>query len=396
MISVKPEILVWARESAALSVEEAARKIFSDGKKLTATEKLRLVESGENTLSRFQLNKMSKAYHQPLLTFYLSQPPRRGERGEDFRTLPRHSIDRKGNAHLNLLMRDVKASQSLVRELLDGEEAEPLPFINSATIAMGVEHVAKEIQETLGFDLSTFRRSRNQPNQVFNYLRSCIQEKGIFVLLLGDLGHPRTNRIPVSVFRGFVMSDDKAPVIVINRNDNVRSQSFTVLHEVAHLWLGNSGISGNTVASNSESETFCSRVAGSILLPPSELRSMSSLNSATLDETRDRVREFADERILTPLMVAYNLKLYDFISLSRWNEFKRKNEEDRIDLIDRGTNSAESEGQGPSYYTVRKHQLGSALVELARRSLEAESLTPSKAGIMLGVNARVVYPLLES
>ena len=88
MPRVNPEIMVWARESAGLTQEEAARKLgFRDSSISTASEKLAAVECGRKEPSRPQLVKMAGRYHRPLLTFYLSRPPRQGDRGTDFRTL---------------------------------------------------------------------------------------------------------------------------------------------------------------------------------------------------------------------------------------------------------------------------------------------------------------------
>ena len=237
MVAVNPDILIWARETAGLDVKDVAKKIFTDGKKLSAIEKLELLESGQTEPTRPQLRKMSKAYHQPLLTFYLSNPPKRGDRGEDFRNLPQRSTDRTGNARLNFLMRNVKASQNLIRNLLEDEgDVVPLPFVNSATTSMGVERVAEDIVRTLQFDLTTLRKQRTY-SDAFKYLRRRVENVGIFVLLASDLGSHHST-IPLEVFRGFAFADSIAPFIVINRQDAVSAWSFTALHEVAHLWLG--------------------------------------------------------------------------------------------------------------------------------------------------------------
>ena len=65
----------------------------------------------------------------------------------------------------------------------------------------------------------------------------------MFVLLKGDLGNYRT-AIDVEVFRGFAIADDIAPFVVINDNDSKAAWSFTLLHELTHLLLGQTGISG--------------------------------------------------------------------------------------------------------------------------------------------------------
>ena len=240
MVAVNPKILKWARETAGLDVEDVAKKVFTDGKELSAIEKLELLERGGKEPTPPQLKKMSKAYHQPLLTFYLSKPPKRGDRGEDFRNLPQRTTDRLGNAHLDFLMRNVKASQNLVHNLLeDGEDFAPLSFVNSATRSMGVKHVAHDIVNTLKFDLTTFRKQKTR-SDAFKYLRQRVENIGIFVLLASDLGSHHST-IPLEVFRGFAFADQMAPYIVINRQDAVAAWSFTALHEVTHLWLGSSG-----------------------------------------------------------------------------------------------------------------------------------------------------------
>lgn len=392
MEAVNPEILKWARETAGLEVEEAAKKIFTDGKKLSANEKLKLLESGKKEPTRPQLKKLSKAYHQPLLTFYLGEPPKREDRGEDFRNLPQRTSDRKGNAHLELLMRNIKASQNLVRQLLEDEEgAEALPFIASATMSSGYQAVAKEVVETLEFDLDVFRSKRN-PRDAFAYLRERIERQGIFVLLQSDLGSHHTT-IPIEVFRGFAFADPIAPYIVVNRQDAVSAWSFTALHEVAHLWLGKSGVSGTWGEANVE--RFCNEVAALILLPTSELKTLLPLQHFDLDDAAESISEFASARNVSRAMVAYNLMREDAISRPLWQALRdrfaaewRKNKDDE-------KVSRSDEAGGPSYYTVRRFHLGPGLIGLAKSYVSGGELTPSKASVVLGVKAINVYPLLN-
>ena len=391
MVAVNPEVLIWARETAGLEVKDVAKKIFTDGKKLSANEKLELLESGKNEPTRPQLKKMSKAYHQPLLTFYLSKPPKRGHRGEDFRSLSQRTSDRKGNAHLDFLMRNIKASQNLVRNLLEDEgDAVPLPFVNSATSSMGVERVARDIVYALNFDLNTFREQKTV-RDAFKYLRQRVEHIGIFVLLASDLGSHHS-AIPLEVFRGFALADPIAPFIVINRQDAVSAWSFTTLHEVAHLWLGKSGVSG--IWGEAEVEQLCDKVAASILLPASELNELPSLLHAQLDEAAAAIGGFAAARNVSRTMVAYNLKQEDRISLSIWHALRAQfADEWKNKKADERASRRHKEG-GPSYYAVRRFHLGPALVGLSKYFVSGGELTPSKASVVLGVNAAKVYRLL--
>src|SRR5580765_1380316 len=89
LMALNPQILIWARETADLSVEEAAHALgFKDARDRTAEERLQAMESGKEEPSRSVLLNMARAYHRSLLVFYLSEPPRTGDRGQDFRRVP--------------------------------------------------------------------------------------------------------------------------------------------------------------------------------------------------------------------------------------------------------------------------------------------------------------------
>ncbi len=392
MPAVNPEILIWARKTAGLDLNEAAKKLgFQDSKRSTAVDKLTRLEVGDKDPTRNQLYKMSAAYHQPLLVFYLSEPPQKGDRGEDFRTLPQRTQDRKGNARLDLLIRDIKAAQNLVKGLLEEEGHEPLEFVNSASVSQGIEAVAQDIAMTLNFDLDTFRKKR-PIRDAFSYLRERIESNGIFVLLKSDLGSHHTT-IPVDVFRGFVFADPLAPFIVINRQDAVSAWSFTALHETAHLWLGVSSISG--IWGETEIEVFCNRVAGEILLPSAELLEAEFKFEASINGIVDQIKSFADARNISGGMVTYGLKLQNRISESLWQVLQSKSAQDAIQQKESMRARQKSRDGGPSFYAVRRHQLGSALIGLAKQFVDSGQLTPSKAGVVLGVKPINVYPLLN-
>ncbi|MBK7541942.1 MAG: ImmA/IrrE family metallo-endopeptidase [Candidatus Competibacteraceae bacterium] len=128
--------------------------------------------------------------------------------------------------------------------------------------------MVEQIQKSFGFDQKKYRSFRTQ-DDAFKYLRACVEGAGVFTLLLGNLGSHHTN-LSTEVFRGFALSDDIAPFIVINDQDAKLAWSVTLLHEVAHLWLGKTGISGGSIERTLEK--FCNEVASEILLPEIEIR----------------------------------------------------------------------------------------------------------------------------
>src|SRR5260370_21795409 len=88
-MKINPQILTWARETAGMPVEDAARRLgFEDKVRRSAAERLIALETGEEEPSRSVLQKMADKYRRSLLVFYLQEPPRTGDRGKDFRTVP--------------------------------------------------------------------------------------------------------------------------------------------------------------------------------------------------------------------------------------------------------------------------------------------------------------------
>ena len=79
MAQINPQILTWARETAGLSIEDAAKKVgLSKTKSQTPAERLRSLESGDVEPSFSVLQKMAQKYRRPLVVFYLEQPPQKG------------------------------------------------------------------------------------------------------------------------------------------------------------------------------------------------------------------------------------------------------------------------------------------------------------------------------
>src|SRR6185312_3972790 len=147
------------------------------------------------------------------------------------------------------------------------EEAGPLRWVGSARLDAGVGSVLAAIRQTLGVDLADYR-AQPSPEAAFAFLRGKVEAAGVFVLLIGNLGSHHT-AIPVDAFRGFALADRFAPFIVINDQDAKTAWSFTLLHELAHLWLGATGVSGGLP--ESRIERFCNDVAAAFLLPNPEL-----------------------------------------------------------------------------------------------------------------------------
>ena len=395
MPGINPEIMVWARETAGLTRQVAARKLgFRDSSKSTAEDKLTAIEYGKKEPSRPQLVKMADQYRRPLLVFYLSKPPAEGVRGVDFRALP-EGYSRSDDALLDALIRDVRARQDMVRALMEDEdEATPLPFVGARRISDGREAVLEALRELLNVDSSQYR-AQATASAAFDLLRRNAEVSGIFVLLKGDLGNYVT-AIDTRVFRGFSVADEVAPFVVINDQDARTAWSFTLLHESVHLLLGQTGVSGSYT--ESEIERFCDDVAGEFLLPlgeVDELRRLVGEGNRNTSEVSKHISTFAANAKVSRTMVAYKAyrsslidrELFSLLSSNYRQEWRAEREHRRA--------KAQQQSGGPNYYAIRRHRLGDRMLNFVDRMTAADALSTCKAARILGVKPRQVQPLLE-
>jgi Zn-dependent peptidase ImmA (M78 family)/transcriptional regulator with XRE-family HTH domain len=388
---VKPSILQWARESAGLSLEDAAAKVgINAARGVSGADRLLALETEEGEVSRPVLLKMAKNYRRPLVSFYLDEPPARGDRGEDFRTLPdRHT---GGEPLVDALVRDIRSRQAVVRAVqVEEEEAEPLPVIGSMSRTDGVDPVLASIRQVLGLDLAAFR-AQGSADGGFALLRSRVEAAGIYVLLIGNLGSHHS-AIDVDAFRGFALADPIAPFVVINDQDAKTAWSFTLLHEVAHLWIGATGVSGGHF--EGAVEQFCNDVASSFLLPQRDLDHLLITRAMDLDDAARLVTDFAEERLISRSLVAYRLFRAEKITERTWRALTDRF---RVQwLQNRAAQRERARGMdgGPNYYIVRRHRLGAALLNFVARNMSEGVLTPTRASKLLGVKPRSVHTLLS-
>jgi len=391
MPKVKEDILQWARKNSKLSIEEAAHKLnLKDTKKVSAVEKLDSFESGEKKPSRSLLLRMSREYRLPLLTFYLDKPPIKGDRGEDFRTLPEH-FEEIENVYVDILIRDIKARQSLVREtLIDEDEEKRLDFIGKHTIDSGVKRVVNEIREVTNISLDDYR---NQPTykEAFRFLRQQTEKTGVYVLLKGNLGSYHSN-IGLTAFRGFALSDDVAPFIVINDLDTESAWSFTLLHEMAHLILGKTGISG--LYGDNQIEKFCNESASEFLLPKEEFDRFQ-VSSNDFDNIKIEISKYAFSKKLSSSHITYRLYKRGDITKSLWKKLHEFYNEKWLENREAVRIKNKLKEGGPNYYVVKNYKLG-ALVELVQRLTYSGALTTTKAGMLLDIKPLKLHRLFQS
>ena len=261
-VDVKPEMLRWGRERAGVSVDALVRK-FS---------KYREWESGKVQPTLKQLEKFAKTVHAGVGYFFMSEPPDEPFPIPDFRTIGGAPV---GRPSLNLLhtIYLCQERQDWYQEFARAEGEDPLPFVGSARLTNDIETVAARMRKALGFDLEERRRLSTWTEALRRFIEQA-DDLGVLVMVSGVVGNNPYRKLDPEEFRGFALADDFAPLVFVNGADTKAAQMFTLAHELAHLWLGETALSDSSPdsAPTRAIESWCNRVAAELLAPLSVVR----------------------------------------------------------------------------------------------------------------------------
>ena len=154
---------------------------------------------------------------------------------------------------------------------MEGED--PLPFVGAATLASDVESTAATVTAALGFDLDERRTLGTWTDALRRFIEQ-VDSLGVLVMVNGVVGNNTRRKLDPEEFRGFALADDLAPLIFINGADSQAAQMFTLAHELAHIWLGESALSDVEPASvpSHQVEMWCNRLAAELLIPHAAIR----------------------------------------------------------------------------------------------------------------------------
>lgn len=256
-VEVKPTMLRWARERAGLDPDALAHRF----PKLADWER----EAARPTLK--QLEDFAKATHAPIGYLFLSEPPVEGVPIPDFRTVENRRIGRPSPDLLETVYL-CQQRQEWYRDYARLMREEPLSFIGSATLESDVEQTAAEIRHALGFDIEKRRQCRTWTEALRRFIEQA-DRLGVLVMVNGVVGSNNHRKLNPDEFRGLAISDELAPLVFINGADTKSAQMFTLAHELAHLWLGQSALSDiqPVSAPTHRVEDWCNRVAAELLVP---------------------------------------------------------------------------------------------------------------------------------
>lgn len=280
-----PSVLVWARKTAGLTLEAAARKA---GVKV---EQLASWEQGATRPSIPQLRKLASVYRRPLAALYLPEPPKRFQVMHDFRRGAHGVLSPEDSPKLAYEIRRAYDRREWALELMEELKESPTAFRANAEITDDVEEVAGKVRKAISISVEDQSAWRTD-NDAFKQWRLKLEDAGILTL--------QATEVPIDEVRGFSISLRPLPVVVVNIKDAPRGRIFTMLHEVTHLLLNEGGVCD---MHDADAEAFCNRVAGAALFPKDALlrtltvrRHRSGSPIWTDAELRDISRQFGGSR----------------------------------------------------------------------------------------------------
>ncbi len=266
---VEPAMLVWARKSAGLSVEELARRLG------IAPSKLQDWEAGTSSPTVKQLQRLAAACKRPSAVLYLSEPPTDFMPLRDFRRLPGDGL-RAISPELTYQIRRAQERRAASLDLSEAAGFQVNPFELRADTDEAPEEVGARIRNALGVTLDA-QSSWSGTYEAFNSWRSAAENLGVLVFQARD--------VEVSEIRGFSLAERIAPTIVVNTKDTPNGRTFSLLHEFAHLMLRVSGICDlddeTQPPEERRIEVFCNAVAAAALMPRDQFLAIPMVASTT-------------------------------------------------------------------------------------------------------------------
>ena len=341
-VNVLPELITWARTRAELDRDELAHKL---GVKL---ETLDAWEEGEDSPTFRQAQNIAHSTYIPFGFLFLKRPPQQ-------EPLPIPDLRAKGDrapkqVSLNLLdtIKDVLYRQQWFQEYQLEQGAEKIAIVGKAKGMENVSRIVAAMKENLEIP---DRPTRGNWEDYMRGLITKIESTGVLVMR-NSMVQSNTNRnLEVDEFRGFAIANDYAPVIFINTADCPEARLFTLIHELAHIWLGESGVSDGEIGNEIRTEKLCNSIAAEFLAPSDEFSEYWKVDTSHWTQ---RVLALAAKFHVSKWVIARRAFELSFIQSDEYWAYINKIKEAHKNK--KGTGA-------PSYYRMQTQKVSNRLAE---------------------------------
>jgi Zn-dependent peptidase ImmA (M78 family)/transcriptional regulator with XRE-family HTH domain len=382
---ITPKVLRWSRESARISEEIAAAKVS------VSVEKLREWEEGISEPTINQAQTLAKAYKRPFALFFLPDIPNDFQPLQDFRKKDSKPL---GTGSI-FIIREIQQKQAWISEVNEENKEDKVEFIGRFSIKNNPIEVAKDILETLSIIPSEYVTE----SPIKEWIEKS-ESKGIFVSRTSFI-HTRM-KLDSDEIQGFAIADSYAPFVFINSDDWNAPQLFTLVHELAHLWIAETGVSNgiepeikNESAYNSI-ELFCNEVAANALIPTEIITKFGkNVFHSSIDVFRASKRlgvssfAFLVRALKLKLISLNQYKLLKAEADAEFRAFEKREEEKREKL------KAKEKKGGPNPYLLKLNRNSRLFTVTVLDAFRGGYIEPTQASSLLNVQVNK-FPKLEA
>jgi Zn-dependent peptidase ImmA (M78 family) len=385
---INRHIITWALGRLSAEPDQIATTLMP-------AENIRAWERGESHPTENQAELLAHKLQIPYLVLFLSEPPPPEKVPiPDLRTRSGKGVAKPSREFIAVI-NDALSRQDWYCEQAQQSGRQRLNFVGRFKRTDPVIDVAAHMRSVLRIN-QDFRQESHNWEQFLRRLITRVESVGILVMRSGVMGHSTRQKLNVNEFQGFALSDTFAPVVFINDADFRAAQIFTLAHELAHIWIGETGISDvtlvrKTLTELNQVESFCNRVAAEFLVPEKSFN-VSWQKSRTIKENLQRVSRHFWVSSLVALRRAYDLQKIDYehFKSASDEEFAhyRASEERRK----KAEQKKKQQGQFWATFRLRNSVLFSDSVAASVRSAKT---TYTEASGLLGVSISTVERFLR-
>ena len=359
-IAVTPEVIEWALQRSCRQ-EKLEQKFTKIGEWLAGTV--------QPTFR--QLQEFAKAAAIPFGYLLLDAPPTEHFPIANYRTLT-NGQERQFSPELIDTIQLMQRRQAWMRDYLISEGHGRLSFVGSDRPNGDPIIIAQHIRHTIGIDEEWAQREPSWKEALKTMIQQ-VENAGILVMSNGIVENNTHRKLDPSEFRGFVLTDDYAPLVFLNGADGKAARMFTLAHELAHIWLGASAAFDleNLQPANNVIERACNLIAAEFLVPSNVLRGIwpqlsRKDNPCQLLAKRLKVCEIVAARRLLDLELISRDEFFRFYNAWQANELRLSHK------------AADDEGGG-NFYASQNIRIGHRFGDLLTRSVESGTTLYSEA-----------------
>lgn len=372
---ITPNVLQWARESARMSEEIAAARVS------VSAERLKEWEKGTDQPTIHQAQTLAKAYKRPFAVFFLPEVPRDFQTLQDFRSTGSKSLTTSSI----FIIREIQQKQAWISDVNDENDEEKLPFVGRFSLKDNPVIVAQDILNTLDINPMNYRTV----NPIKEWINAA-EAKGIFVSRTSFINSHLT--LDSEELQGFAISDPYAPFIFVNSDDWNAPQLFTLVHELAHIWIAQTGISNDIepeIRNNQKYhpvELFCNEVAANALMPA---EFFDGLDATTFSNAKVLFRTAKLLGVSSFALLIRSFKL-NKISNSHYHRLKQEADEEFVAFLKREAEKKAKQKDkentsGPNYYLLQLNRNSRLFTQTVIDSFRGGFIEPTFASQLLNV-----------